>query len=325
MPCEKEGENIVENASMKKIVTSEVKPSKWKIVKQSNGILLSDVRKENTKLKNILNELQKFSVEQSNEEIVRINFRNFIPVTRKYLSKYLSQAEFHYFIIALVITDIIVVFVDLILGLFKEIHHLLNRRFFPLAQLSSPCLTDDEMLYYNTTDQRDSCLLPLSSSLLRGETFLFYLSLILLMIFVIDVVVSFYAFGWQHYRNPLYLMDGIIVVSSFVMEIYFHYGNIGRAGRAAAAMVVLRLWKIVRAIHAVAHSITVKNHLLIKKIREAQTAIEEDKLNAEQIMEKQEIKLEYLINILKTSGKSPNLLQIDNYVEQTYQERKTMK
>src|SRR5690349_21148615 len=109
------------------------------------------------------------------------------------------------------------------------------------------------MSQYNTTEQRDSCLLPYSDDLHRGELFLFYFSVILLITFVSEVFLTFYAFGWKHYLNPLYLSDGLIVFASFIMEIYFHYGNIGRAGRAAAAIVILRLWKIVRAIHAVAH------------------------------------------------------------------------
>ena len=193
--------------------------------------------------------------------------------------------------------------------------------FFYLAQLSSPCLTADEMVLYNTTDQRESCLLPSSPHLIRGEAFLFYFSIFLLIIFVLEVLLSFYAFGWRHYKNPLYLSDGIIVFSSFVMEIYFHYGNIGRAGRAAAAIVVLRLWKIVRAIHAVAHSITLKNRLLIKKIQEAQTVIEEDKLNTEIMLQKQDIRLEYLTNMLKSCGKCPTPQFIDNYVEKTWKLR----
>jgi len=175
---------------------------------------------------------------------------------------------------------------------------------------------------YNTTEQRDTCLLPYSPDLTRGELFLFYFSVVLLIIFVLEIFISFYTFGWRHYKKLLYLMDGIIVFSSFVMEIYFHYGIIGRAGRAAAAIVVLRLWKIVRAIHAVAHSITLKNHLLIKKIQEAQLIIEEEKLNTEQMLEKQEIKLEYLINILMQLGKCPNSQQINKYVDTIWQQRK---
>jgi hypothetical protein len=179
------------------------------------------------------------------------------------------------------------------------------------------------MLSYNTTIQRESCLLPYSKNLHGGELFLFYLSLFLLIIFVLEIFISFYALGWRHYKKLLYLMDAIIVFSSFIMEIYFHYGNIGRAGRAAAAIVVLRLWKIVRAIHAVAHSITLKNHLLIKKIQEAQIIIEEEKFNTERLLEKQQIKLEYLIDILITLGKCPNSQQIDKYVDSIWQQRNT--
>jgi hypothetical protein len=178
------------------------------------------------------------------------------------------------------------------------------------------------MQAFNTTIQRDACLLPHSKDLFRGELFLFYFSLFLLIIFVLEIFISFYTFGWRHYTNLLYLSDGIIVLSSFIMELYFHYGNIGRAGRAAAAIIVLRLWKIVRAIHAVAHSITVKNRLLIKKIQEAQIIIEDEKSTTEQMLEKQEIKVEYLMHLLKTTGKSPTLEQIDNYVDKTWQQRK---
>ncbi len=299
--------DIRENDSIKK-VSSEMKLSKWKIVKESTNRISPEYSKGDIKLANLINELKKFSIEEENKRSQNISMGNpnsWITISRKYLSNLLSQTKFHYFIIILVILDLMVVLVDLI-----------------LAQLSTPCLTEEEMIIYNTTIQRDSCLLPYSKGLYRGELFLFYLSLFLLIIFVSEVFLSFYALGWRHYKNFLYLTDGIIVFSSFVMEIYFHYGIIGRAGRAAAAIVVLRLWKIVRAIHAVAHSITLKNHLLIKKIQEAQLIIEEEKLNTEQMLEKQEIKLEYLINILIQLGKCPNSQQINKYVDTIWQQRK---
>lgn len=178
------------------------------------------------------------------------------------------------------------------------------------------------MARYNITDQRDSCLLPPSKDLHNGELFLFYLSACLLLIFVAELVLSFSAFGWRHYSNPLYFLDGLIVLTSFLMELYFHFGNLGRAGRAAAAIVILRLWKIVRAIHAVAHSITVKNRLLIKKIREAQTIIEEEKKTTEKMLEKQQIKVEYFAGLLKEHGfKIPPTDQIDHFVDKTWQEK----
>jgi hypothetical protein len=194
--------------------------------------------------------------------------------------------------------------------------------FFFSAQLSSPCLTESEMEEYNTTKQRATCLLPYSSDLSRGEQFLFYFSLTLLIIFVSEILISFYTFGWRHYTSPLYLSDSIIVFASFIMELYFHYGNLGRAGRAAAAIVILRLWKIIRAIHAIAHSITLKNRLLIKKIQEAQLVIEEEKENTQRMLEKQDIKVEHLINLLKKHGKLPPLKEIDNYVDKTWEQSK---
>jgi len=178
------------------------------------------------------------------------------------------------------------------------------------------------MAEYNTTKQRDSYLLLYSVSLTLGDLFLFYFSLILLIIFVFEIFVSLYAFGWRHYTNLLYLLDSLIVFSSFIMELYFHFGNIGRAGRAAAAIVILRLWKIVRAIHAVVHSITLKNRLIIKKIQEAQRIIQQEKEYAEQMLEKQNIKVEYLIDRLKTLEKLPNSKQINIYVDKVWQQRK---
>jgi len=107
------------------------------------------------------------------------------------------------------------------------------------------------------------------------------------------------------------------------MEIYFHYGDIGRAGRAVSAIVVLRLWKIIRAIHAVAHSISLRNRLLIKKIQEAKILLEEEKEQTQQILEKKEIKLEYFVNILTELGKLPSTNQIDSYVNNIWLQRKT--
>ncbi len=179
------------------------------------------------------------------------------------------------------------------------------------------------MEQYNTTVQRDSCLLEHSVHLSRADLFLFYFSVLLLTLFVLEVFLCFYAFGWKYYKNPLYLLDGLVVLASFIMEIYFHYGNIGRAGRAASAIVILRLWKIIRAIHAVAHSISLRNHLLIKKIQEAKILLEQEKEQTEQILEKQEIKLEYFVNILTKLGKLPSTNQIDSYVNNIWSQRKT--
>ncbi len=121
----------------------------------------------------------------------------------------------------------------------------------------------------------------------------------------------------------MYLIDGVIVLFSFVLELYFHYGHIGRAGRAASAIILIRLWKIVRAIHAVAHSITIKNRMLIERIQEAQILLEEEKHQAEQTLEKQEIRVNYLVHILTNIGKLPTNKQIEKHVNDTWTQRQT--
>jgi hypothetical protein len=177
------------------------------------------------------------------------------------------------------------------------------------------------MEYYNTTVQQDSCLLEYSIDLTRTNLFLFFFSTLLLCLFVLEVFISFYAFGRKYLKSPLYLLDGIIVLTSFILEIYFHYGNIGHAGRAAAAIILLRLWKILRVIHAVAHSITVKNRLLIEKIEEAKILLEIEKEQTEQTLAKQEIKLDYVVKILSTIGKLPTTKEINKYINDTLTQR----
>ncbi|UJR34902.1 hypothetical protein I4U23_027680 [Adineta vaga] len=301
-------ENIEEIHDKNKCLKPILKESKWKIIKESNQRIVPRFSQGEIKLSNIIEELQKISIEsqqgKKTDDILINNSSNCIEISRRRLAHILLLPKFHYSIIVLVIIDLIVVLIDLV-----------------LAQLSSPCLTDTEMLIYNTTNQRDSCLLPYSLSLSRGELFLFYFSVLLLIIFVFEIFISFYAFGLRHYTNPLYLLDSLIVFTSFIMELYFHYGNLGRAGRAAAAIVVLRLWKIVRAIHAVVHSIILKNRLIIKKIQEAQILIEQEKESTEKMLEKQDIKVEYLTNLLKTYGKLPSNQQINNYVENLWKQR----
>ncbi|CAF0822055.1 unnamed protein product [Rotaria sordida] len=292
-----------------KSVSIDMKISNWNKVKAANRRILPRKSNGEVKLSNIIDELKKMAIEeqeaQKNEQTLGNNSLNSIKLFRKRLANFLQKATFHYIIILLVITDLIVVVVDLV-----------------LAQLSSPCLTDEEMEFYNTTVQRDTCLLEHSVHLARTDLFLFYFSALLLTIFVLEIFISLYAFGWKYCTNPLYLLDSIIVLASFIMEMYFHYGNIARAGRAAAAFLILRLWKIIRAIHAVAHSIRLKNRVLINKIQEARILLEEEKQQTEQTLEKQEIKIEYFIKILTNLGKLPSTSRIDDYVNNIWTQRK---
>ncbi|CAF0979481.1 unnamed protein product [Adineta ricciae] len=289
-------------------VTSAKPISKWAKVRTLNRQIVPRTSQGEIKLNSIIDELKRISLEErepsQDEQALITTPLGSLRAFRRRITNYLQQPTFHYIVILLVVTDLIVVLVDLV-----------------LAQLSSPCLTDEEMKEYNITEQRDTCLLEHSDSLVRADLFLFYFSVLLLTLFVAEVFISFYGFGWRYFQNPLYLLDGLIVCASFVMELYFHYGQIGRAGRAAAAIVILRLWKIVRAIHAVAHSITLKNRLLMKKIQEAKDILLEEKQQTQQAMEKQEIQIQYYTDILTSLGKLPTTKQLDKHISHILEEK----
>jgi hypothetical protein len=171
------------------------------------------------------------------------------------------------------------------------------------AQLSLPCLSDDELKLYNTTQQPSQCLLPESPSVEAGELSIFYISLILISIFVLEILAAFYAFGWRRYTKLLYLFDAIIVLVSFILEVYFHFGNVGKVGPAVTGLVVLRLWKIIRAIHAIAHSMALRNHMIVTEIEQAQALLNVEKLQAEKTIHEQQMTIQDLTNRLEKNDK----------------------
>jgi len=110
----------VQEKDQDKTISSDVKQSKWKIIKESNHLILPSVSRGEIKLTNIINELKKFSIEQQIQEVEKVsinNSNNWIKISRQHLLHYLSQPRFHYCIIILVIIDLMVVLVDLVLGM----------------------------------------------------------------------------------------------------------------------------------------------------------------------------------------------------------------
>jgi hypothetical protein len=136
-----------------------------------------------------------------------------------------------------------------------------------------------------------------------GELSIFYISLILISIFVLEILAAFYAFGWRRYTKLLYLFDAIIVLVSFILEVYFHFGNVGKVGPAVTGLVVLRLWKIIRAIHAIAHSMALRNHMIVTEIEQAQALLNVEKLQAEKTIHEQQMTIQDLTNRLEKNDK----------------------
>jgi hypothetical protein len=201
---------------------------------------------------------------------------------RARLGHFLHQPKFHYGIIGLVIFDMVVVFIDLVLSL-----------------LSLPCLTEEQLEWFHEhhigeLPPTPNCKLPETPALIAVEWFLFSLSVVLLSVFVLELMLSGFAFGLRHFKKPIYAIDAAVVVTSLVLEIYFKFGDGGQLETAPSAIITLRLWKIVRAIHAIVHSIELKNREIIKAVKTAKDQVEETLNDMQSALETEKAVVGYL-------------------------------
>ncbi len=114
-------EDILESYENKSVSVN-TKTSKWGIVKAANRRIVPRASKGEIKLSNLIDELQKFATAEDvhkNERITVKNFSDCNRLCRQNLVHFLRKPSFHYIIISLVLTDLLVVLVDLVLGMFR--------------------------------------------------------------------------------------------------------------------------------------------------------------------------------------------------------------
>jgi hypothetical protein len=229
-----------------------------------------------------------FDLDESDEESPDEDEKHPHPLLHKinhfraHLRHLLHVPRFHYTVIGMVMFDLIVVFIDLVLSL-----------------LNLPCFTEDQLAKFrviglNNPPESANCILHESSALTGADWFLWSLSVSLLSCFMLEVLASLFAFGPRHFKKPLYAIDGAVVTASLVMEVFFRFGDHGKLGASPSALIVLRLWKIVRAIHAIAHSIELKNQAIIQEVQAAKAHVEEEHHQAAEALERDELKIQYL-------------------------------
>ncbi|KAI8609645.1 hypothetical protein BC830DRAFT_1149560 [Chytriomyces sp. MP71] len=160
---------------------------------------------------------------------------------RQRLKPILNSKTFHLSIIYLVLFDIALVVIDLILSLF------------------SSCLPDEE-------GHCASQLQANSPGLQTAMSFLYWLSLCILLIFFIEVCLSTAVFGRQHLMNPIVAFDSSIIISSIITEIYFHFSGLEGSGSNAA--IILRILKLIRGMHAVAHAAAYQARLRVQELEQ---------------------------------------------------------
>lgn len=196
---------------------------------------------------------------------------NFPPKSWNDVRGILHHKNFHYLIIGLVILDLLLVFAELILALNTE------------------CKPDEDSFCESHLDGE-------KPEIVMAEKALFYSSLSILCFFVLEILTSIAAFGISYLTDLVKLFDMIIVFGSLFMEIYFKVRHIHFHG--TNALVILRIWKIVRAMHAVAHAIELKAEQKIHRLESS---------NKDTLTELRNVIVKYST----TPGVSPNLVLSD--------------
>ncbi|GAA5946412.1 hypothetical protein JCM3765_000231 [Sporobolomyces pararoseus] len=195
-----------------------------------------------------------------------------IDDNRRYLRKLMRKKRFHLIMIGLVAFDLVVVMVELIVAL-----------------LTAGCVNDEiyELLLESIEHAHDkhltpamfACSLAPSHSREALENGIFGVNLSLLSIFTLDVFCSIYAFGPITYATSwVTLLDGFVVLTTFVLDVYFHFSKDPNA-ESPIALVILRLWKIFRAAHAIAHALQLHFSEMMEKAEASRKKLEWERIS----------------------------------------------
>lgn len=143
----------------------------------------------------------------------------------------MEKESFHYFIIFLVLVDLIILMVQQVLTL----HHL------------EGYIHDEHGMEI-------------------GHEFLFILSCMVLACFVVEIVLKIALLREEFLRDVLNVMDTFVIFFSLPFEIYLHLFNSAIAQISAPIIIVFRFYKVLRGIHHISESVEHKNRIIIQQI-----------------------------------------------------------
>ncbi|GAA6000523.1 hypothetical protein JCM10207_008051 [Rhodosporidiobolus poonsookiae] len=166
---------------------------------------------------------------------------------RRELRRLMRLKRLHLIIIGLVAFDLVIVIVELIVAL-----------------LTAGCMTEEvyeyvlhavESSHGHLKPAAFACTMAPTAGREALENAIFGINISLLSVFMAEVLASIYAFGPITYCTSwVSLLDGFVVVTTLCLDVYFHLSK-DPAAKSPVAVVILRLWKIFRAIHAIGHAL----------------------------------------------------------------------
>ncbi|KAJ6216458.1 hypothetical protein RDWZM_007615 [Blomia tropicalis] len=165
-------------------------------------------------------------LERDKESIISNNRCNSISEMRKKVAKILKSYQFHIFILILVVLDCLFVFGELILDL-KLFEMECSRN---VTINSTETESHKEHVYQMFAEGFHKC------------------SLSILTFFVIEISLKLLVFGFTFFYDLEELIDAIIVIVSFVLDIIFFNSHLFKF---FGLFIFLRLWRVVRIVHAI--------------------------------------------------------------------------
>ncbi|KAI9364853.1 hypothetical protein DFJ73DRAFT_792445 [Zopfochytrium polystomum] len=148
---------------------------------------------------------------------------------------FMTQVFFHNTIIGLVILDLVLVFADIILS------------------INTACIPTHDPLNPTAPYHCRPTIEP-SKALSTGKQAINTTSIALLVIFSIEILFSI----------TIHIVDAVAVFASLGLEFYSQYGGV---------IIVLRIWKMFRIIHAISHALDLHNRTLVRRMKRTNIAI----------------------------------------------------
>jgi len=130
----------------------------------------------------------------------------------------------------------------------------------------------------------------------------FIASATILCLFEVELLATLSALGTLFFKNPLYLLDMIVVTASLVLDFHLHLGKAAAGESGATILIVARCWRFVRVIHGVTSSSHERDMEQCKETVELARQLEEEAEDLTKEVEELERQLDELCVQLETTN-----------------------
>lgn len=130
----------------------------------------------------------------------------------------------------------------------------------------------------------------------------FVVSATVLCLFEAELLATLTALGILFLKNPLYMLDIVVVTASLVLDFHLHLGTASSGESGATVLIVARCWRFVRVIHGVMSSSHERDMEALKETLEVAKELEEEAEELHREVTELEKQLEEFVAAVENSG-----------------------